>query len=161
MTKLFEGPREDNEAAREQRLINQLSDIKRLMADGSWRTLQEINELTGHPPASISAQLRHLRKKRFGGHTVEKEHVGSGLYRYRLLMDKPHDPRWRRTCPPPGDAFVVILWDEETRETVKVLGPYSWKEDFVDDDGYTIQQLARRKGPGLKYELKDMEYKQV
>ncbi|KKL56177.1 hypothetical protein LCGC14_2247980, partial [marine sediment metagenome] len=35
-------------------------------------TLCEIEDLTGDPPASISAQLRHLRKERFGAHTVER-----------------------------------------------------------------------------------------
>jgi hypothetical protein len=37
-----------------------------------WVTLHEIEDTTGAPSASISAQLRHLRKKKFGGHRVEK-----------------------------------------------------------------------------------------
>jgi hypothetical protein len=62
------------------------------MKDGAWRTLQQIHGITKDPEASISAQLRHLRKARFGGHAVEKEYLGDGLYRYRLLVNtnKPH-----------------------------------------------------------------------
>ncbi|HEV2195068.1 MAG TPA: hypothetical protein VGR55_05780 [Candidatus Acidoferrum sp.] len=34
--------------------------------------------LTHYPPASISAQLRHLRKREFGGYEVEKRQRLSG-----------------------------------------------------------------------------------
>jgi len=39
---------------------------------GTWLTLDELAKLTQYPPASISAQLRHLRKPQFGGYEVEK-----------------------------------------------------------------------------------------
>jgi hypothetical protein len=76
-------PKHDDE-----RLGKQHERIRDLMIDGGWRTLGEIAERTGDPQASISAQLRHLRKERFGGHKVEKRHRGdksAGLYEYRLL----------------------------------------------------------------------------
>jgi hypothetical protein len=38
----------------------------------TWLTLDELAKLTHYPPASISAQLRHLRKPRFGGFVVDK-----------------------------------------------------------------------------------------
>ena len=38
----------------------------------TWLTLDELAKLTHYPPASISAQLRHLRKPQFGGFAVEK-----------------------------------------------------------------------------------------
>lgn len=38
----------------------------------TWLTLDELAKLTHYPPASISAQLRHLRKPQFGGYSVEK-----------------------------------------------------------------------------------------
>ena len=69
------------------RLTNQLKRIKALMSDGSWRTLNQISLETGDPPASVSAQLRHLRKRRFGEHTVNKHYVGSGLYEYQLILN--------------------------------------------------------------------------
>jgi hypothetical protein len=37
-----------------------------------WVTLAELAGKTKFPPASISAQLRHLRKARYGGWVVEK-----------------------------------------------------------------------------------------
>ncbi len=74
------------------RLTPQHEAIKALMSDGEWRTLEQISaavtaEGVGCPPASASAQLRHFRKPRFGGHTVEKEYLGDGLYQYRLVLN--------------------------------------------------------------------------
>jgi hypothetical protein len=57
------------------------------MSDHQWRTLDEIADVTGDPHASISAQLRHLRKPRFGGYLVEKRSRGrrdQGLFEYRV-----------------------------------------------------------------------------
>jgi hypothetical protein len=39
---------------------------------GTWLTLDELAKLTLYPPASISAQLRHMRKARNGAYTVVK-----------------------------------------------------------------------------------------
>ncbi len=69
------------------RLTKQHERIRDLMLDGMWRTLDEIAVATGDPAASISAQLRHLRKARFGGWTVEKRARAlreRGLFEYRL-----------------------------------------------------------------------------
>jgi hypothetical protein len=38
----------------------------------TWLTLEELARMTSYPPASISAQLRHLRKTRHGGYRLEK-----------------------------------------------------------------------------------------
>ena len=38
----------------------------------TWLTLDELAKLTHYPPASISAQLRHLRKPENGGFVVDK-----------------------------------------------------------------------------------------
>ena len=67
-------------------LTNQLYRIVAVMMDAKERTLGEIAERTGASEASVSAQLRHLRKERFGAHTVEKRHVGNRLFLYRLLL---------------------------------------------------------------------------
>jgi hypothetical protein len=55
------------------------------MKDSQWRTLSGIADMTGDPEASVSAQLRHLRKERFGKHTVRRRHLGSGLYEYQVI----------------------------------------------------------------------------
>lgn len=69
------------------RLSSQLLAIRKLMMDGRWRTLDEIAHLTNYPQASISAQLRHLRKERFGRYRVEKRRRGdhsNGLWEYKV-----------------------------------------------------------------------------
>ena len=72
----------------QKRLTGQLKRIYSIMIDGKFRTLREIESLTGDPPASISAQLRFLRLANFGSHIVEKRHKGDrkqGLWEYRVL----------------------------------------------------------------------------
>ncbi len=69
------------------RLTGQILRIYSLMRDGAWRSLSEIEDETGDPGASVSAQLRHLRKPRFGGHQVDKRRRGEpgcGLFEYRV-----------------------------------------------------------------------------
>ncbi len=67
------------------RLSGQILRVWNVMLDGRWRTLGQIASLTRDPEPSISAQLRHLRKPRFGEHRVERRHKGNGLYEYRLI----------------------------------------------------------------------------
>lgn len=74
------------------RLTLQHARIRDLMLDGTWRTLQEIADATRDPVASVSAQLRHLRKPRFGSYQVEKRHRGprgAGLWEYRVSPPAP------------------------------------------------------------------------
>jgi hypothetical protein len=70
------------------RLSKQLGRVFDLMRDGGWRTLQEIADQTGDPHTSISAQLRHLRKPRFGGYQIDKRRrtPTSGTWEYRLFI---------------------------------------------------------------------------
>jgi hypothetical protein len=39
---------------------------------GTWLTLSELAAITRYPAASISAQLRHLKKPQFGNFSLEK-----------------------------------------------------------------------------------------
>ncbi len=69
------------------RLTKQHIRIRDLMLDGQWRSFDEIAAVTSDPAASISAQLRHLRKERYGGFLVERRARGNrerGLYEYRV-----------------------------------------------------------------------------
>ena len=82
----FDGPAYDPKHDLK-RLTGQIERVFDAIKDGSWYTLDEIHKATDDPHASISAQLRHLRKKRFGSHTVDKRPRGSrskGLWEYRL-----------------------------------------------------------------------------
>jgi len=68
-----------------QRLSRQIQKIYDVMRDSAWRSLRDIAEITGFSEASISAQLRNLRKKRFGSHKVDKERQPEGHYLYRVV----------------------------------------------------------------------------
>lgn len=71
------------------RLTGQLNRVWTIMRDQKWRTLGELAKLSGDPESSISAQLRHLRKDRFGKHTVEKRRRSPGLFEYRVTPAVP------------------------------------------------------------------------
>jgi hypothetical protein len=66
------------------RLSGQISRVYNALKDGERRTLSQLAHITGDPEASISAQIRHLRKPRFGSNNIERQHRGHGLYAYRL-----------------------------------------------------------------------------
>ena len=71
------------------RLTAQMKRVYGALAGGAWLTLAEIAEKTGDPEASVSAQVRHLRKARFGGHQVDKRRRGEasrGVWEYRLVV---------------------------------------------------------------------------
>ena len=73
------------------RLAGQILRVYECMKDSCWRTVNEIHEVTGDPHASISAQLRHLRKAKFGSYTVTKRPRGdrkSGLFEYQVLTQR-------------------------------------------------------------------------
>jgi len=69
------------------RLRGEMSRVYRVIKDGDWHTLSEISFLTGDPEAGISARLRDLRKKKFGGHVVNRRRRGDpkhGLFEYQF-----------------------------------------------------------------------------
>ena len=77
-----------NPAFDQERLTGQIRRVFEAVKDGRWRTLNEIAAATGDPEASISAQLRHLRREKFGSWRVEKQARGErsfGLFEYRIL----------------------------------------------------------------------------
>ena len=82
----FDGPTFDPELD-QARLTGQAHRVFNLMRDGVWRTLAEIEDSTQDPQASISARLRDLRKRKFGGFVVERRRRGDesrGLFEYRV-----------------------------------------------------------------------------
>jgi len=62
----------------------------------TWLTLDELSKLTHYPPASISAQLRHLRKPQFGGYAVEKRQRAAG----RILRGEDFGTVWEYQLKP-------------------------------------------------------------
>lgn len=72
------------------RLVGQMRRVWDAMVDGRWYTPEQLEALTGDRWASISAQQRHLRKDRFGAHTVEKRQTADskgGSFEYRLVIN--------------------------------------------------------------------------
>lgn len=80
---VFRGP--DVTPTDRRRLGKQLLLVKGVMSDGAWRTLAELEALTGAPQASVSARIRDLRAS---GLEVLRERVapGSGQWRYRVVL---------------------------------------------------------------------------
>lgn len=68
----------------QQRLKGQMLRIYKYMQTVGWQTLEQIGQACHAPEASVSAQLRHLRKRKFGAHTIERRNKGGGLWEYRL-----------------------------------------------------------------------------
>ena len=86
--KIF-GPVYD-EKADSDRIKRQHAMIRSFMLNASsrgiWKSLGEIEEALKYPQASISAQLRHLRKKRFGSYRVlKKRRDDKGQWEYLVL----------------------------------------------------------------------------
>lgn len=85
----FDGSDIDSKKDNE-RLTGQIKAIFDLMKDGKFRTLREIEDSTNFPQSSISAQLRNLRKERFGSFNIDKRSRGdreNGLFEYRIVID--------------------------------------------------------------------------
>lgn len=76
------------EALDGKRLSTQMITIRDYMLAVQWRTLREISLHLGYPEGSVSAQLRHLKKERFGHYKVEKRRRdGRGTWEYHV--DRP------------------------------------------------------------------------
>ena len=60
-----------------ERLTGQLERVYEAVKGGRWLTLTGIAARTGDPEASISAQLRNLRKPRFGAYDIRKRRAGN------------------------------------------------------------------------------------
>lgn len=81
----FDGATYEPEHDKE-RLNTQLARVKRVMADGRWRTLSQIHHECGvGSEGGVAARLRDLRKERFGGLGVERRRVDGGLFEYRVM----------------------------------------------------------------------------
>jgi arginine repressor len=85
---LFDGATYDQERDGA-RLTSQLTAVRIILSDGHWRTLEELrNELALRgihaSEAGISARVRDLRKAKFGGYQVYRQHIKNGLWAYAM-----------------------------------------------------------------------------
>lgn len=70
------------------RLAGQLLRVWNAMLGSGWMTVDEIHAITGDKHNSIQAQIRHLRKDRFGDHkTPKRRRYGedSATWEYKLF----------------------------------------------------------------------------
>jgi hypothetical protein len=67
------------------RIGGQRESVLRLMLDHRWRTLAEIEAITGYPQASVSARLRDFRKAQYGFYTVNRRRRTEGTREYQVL----------------------------------------------------------------------------
>jgi len=85
----------------------------------TWLTLRELAAITGYEETSISAQLRHLRKPRFGAFLLEKRvragaETSSQRAKHRRLWE------YQLGAPEPShmDAEELLLESERVAETL-------------------------------------------
>lgn len=71
----------------------QMHQILATLRSGDWLTLPELNEKTGAPVASISAQLRNLRKPEYGSHRIDRRRRAGNLFEYKLVESDHQDAR--------------------------------------------------------------------
>ena len=92
--------------------------VRGMTLGGSWLTLKEIARDTGFPEASISAQLRHLRKPQFGSWRVEKQRRNNRIY--SLVFDETSERNyvevtngsWEYRILPPVPSGQMKMWRE-------------------------------------------------
>lgn len=114
------------------RLEAQMERVKAVVSNGAWWRVVDIANITGDPQTSVSAQLRSLRKPKFGGHTVERRYLGDGLYEFRYIP-VPSDMRNRtKRVAKPGLVHVLStpeLWP---------LSTSSFDDEWIDH-GFMLQ----------------------
>ena len=72
-----------------ERLTSLLGRVFTLMEDGEWRTLDQIQGMTGGSTQGISMRLRDYRSSRCGSHTLFKRRTGdpkAGVWEYQLIV---------------------------------------------------------------------------
>lgn len=88
------------------RLLPQREVVRDVMLSAAacdrWLTLLQLSRLTHYGEASISAQLRHLRKPEHGGYAVEK----------RVRRDEVIGPDWHG-----------LVWEYKLRPEVRRVRP--------------------------------------
>ena len=104
--RVFEAPKDEVCLEEDETQLAAIRELTtRASGRGIWLTLAEIAEATEYAEASISAQLRHLRKAHHGGYHVEKRRRQS--VRGAATMPKIPDSRrgpmiWEYRVLPPA-----------------------------------------------------------
>jgi hypothetical protein len=158
----------DRDAAR---LTDQMDRVFSALSDKQWHTLEEIAAITGDPTPSISAQIRHLRKARFGGWEIQKIHQHGGLFSYRFTGEKVKPTSERAADPDPLPSAAPELLKAAEIRIARLEAQLEDLESFHGDIilGCDIdkgsQGLFRQKrviiGPGKTQDEIDLEAAQL
>ena len=135
---VFDGADYDHDRDSE-RLGTQLERIKEAVIGKGFFTLLQISQMTGDPESSISAQLRNLRKPRFGGYKVERKHLDEGVYVYSVIEYSKEERQEKKKK------------EEEEKERLK-RGFEQLLEmaRFAQKHGYKLQPELRELGSKLR-----------
>lgn len=120
----FSGPEYDHKRDHK-RLTRQHEKIAAYMLNSThWRSIPLIARETGCPENSVQAQLRHLRKPRFGCYIVDKKlsASGNGLYVYRVRKRTKDDPPYQ------GGQSIKAL----ERRVAKLEGLLTWAIEHLE-----------------------------
>lgn len=77
-----------------ERLSKQIDRVHAIVSDGAWYAVSDVRQAiqrrfgVSDPENSIQAQLRNLRKSKFGGYAIERRRIGN-LWEFRMV--KAHD----------------------------------------------------------------------
>ena len=67
------------------RLTQQIHQVRMYMENNNWLSVKQISDDLNFPEPSVSAQIRNLRKEKFGNRIVERRYQGNGLYEFKLM----------------------------------------------------------------------------
>jgi len=148
----------------------QLEAIRELMLGasltGAWLTLAEIAEATEFGEASISAQLRHLRKPRYGCYRVEKRRrdlaTGEEACGAPLRYESSHTaeaigaitaiPLWEyRVLPPMPEQIALPIRESFAALQARVSLDESRPENGGTDAAPLSAQSASREDESLDF----------
>jgi len=111
MTERFSGA-DYSEERDGDRLSTQLERVRDYMiGHGGWHSIRAIASSTGDPEVSVAAQVRNLRKPRYGAHIVERKRLG-GVYVYHLRRRCDDDPAMARPDPVRAMRLQLLRYEE-------------------------------------------------
>ena len=93
-----------------------------------WWSAEVVSQLTGDKPESIRRMFRYMRSPQHGAHSVEVQHVGSGLHTYRI-----GEPGSAEVEPSPAERPLSQI--QSTTSSSR-----SW-DDLLDVTGYLVMEV--------------------
>lgn len=138
LREVFDGD-DYNHGRDSERLGTQLERIKEAVIGKGFFTYEQIALMSGAPLTSIPAQIRNLKKARFGGYKVERRYVCDGVYVYSVLEPSTEDLEKRKKKE-----------EEEKERMEKGFRQFLEMFKFARSHGYNIKPELRDLGSKLR-----------